>query len=403
MRRFIRAFAVLAALALVGACGSDDGDSGNGGGGGGGASGEPIVVGYIGDLTGPNTGSEVPYLNGIRAGIAWVNENGGVNGRPIELLVEDSKFDVATGTQAFQRLAPKDEMVAMMGLNGSSVISALAPEVDKLGIPLVGPAATTEDGLASENFYNLQASLADQGAALVKYLLEQQPGAKVGTAVINVASGTEWEEVIRKEVPANGGTTVGFEKLEPGAVEATSQARALKDADVVTVHGNVPLAVVLVKALNEQGTEVPVYASYGSAGETLWEGVGDVDTDTIFGVNGWSMYYDEGAEGRKELQEAIELAGLKESDLGSTAGFTQGYVAARILAEAMKEAGDDLTRESLHEALRREEGFSTYGFAGDINWSGGAPHAGVKQVRIYGWDADKGQIVAVTDLIGAED
>ncbi len=403
MRRLIRAFALLAALALVGAACGDDGDSGNGGGGGGGgASGDPIIVGYIGDLTGPNTGSEVPYLNGIRAGVAWVNENGGVNGRPIELRVEDSKFDVATGTAAFQRLAPNEDMVAMMGLNGSSVIAALAPEVDKLGIPLVGPAATTEEGLASENFYNLQASLDDQGTALVKYLMEQQPGAKVGTAVINVASGTEWEDVIREAVPANGGTAVGFEKLEPGSVEASSQARALRDSDVVTVHGNVPLAVVLVKALHDQGTDVPVYASYGSAGETLWEGVGDVDTDTIFGVNGWSMPYAD-VDGKAELDEAIELAGLGEDDLGTTAGFTQGYVAARILAEAMTEAGDDLTRESLHEALRRDEGFDTFGFAGEINWSGGAPHEGVKQVRIYGWDADKGQIVAVTDLIGAED
>jgi len=397
MRRGFRVLAVLAALALVGACGSDGDDSGNGGSSGG----KAITVGYIGDLTGPNTGSEVPYLNGIRAGIAWVNENGGVNGRKIELQVEDSKFDVATGTQAFQRLAPNKDMVAMMGLNGSSVIAALAPEVDKLGIPVVGPAATTEPGLASENFYNLQASLEDQGTALVKYLMEQQPGAKVGTAVINVASGTEWEDVIKEAVPANGGTTTGFEKLEPGAVEANSQAQALKGSDVVTVHSNVPLAVVLVKALHAQGSDVPVYASYGSMGETLWKGVGDVDTDKIFGVNGWSMYYAD-AEGKADLDEAIKLTKLKKDDLGTTAGFTQGYVAARILAEAMKDAGDDLTRESLHKALRRSEGFDTYGFAGHVDWSGGAPHKGVQQVRIYGWDADKGQIVAVTDLLGGK-
>lgn len=400
-------FVVVALLSACGSSGSDSSDplggSGDGSAGTGGSSASgPIQVGYIGDFTGPNTGSEVPYVNGIRAGIEWVNNNGGVNDRKIELKVEDSKFDVATGTAAFQRLAPNDDMVAMMGLNGSSVIAALAPEVDKLGIPVVGPAATTEEGLASENFYNLQASLEDQGTALVKYLMEQQPGAKVGTAVINVASGTEWESVIKAAVPANGGTTVGFEKLEPGAVEASSQASALKNSDVVTVHSNVPLAVVLVKALHAQGTDVPVYASYGSMGETLWQGVGDVDTNKIFGVNGWAMYYAD-VEGADDLSDAIELAGLSKEDLGSTAGFTQGYVAARILAEAMTDAGDDLTRESLHKALRRTEGFDTYGFAGPVNWSGGAPHKGVEQVRIFGWDEAKGQIVPETDFISAED
>jgi len=365
------------------------------------ATGDPIQIGYIGDLTGPNTGSEVPYLNGIRLAVETVNANGGVNGRPIELLVEDSRFDVATATAAYQKLIANDDMVGMMGFNGSSVIAALAPEVDRVGIPVVGPAATTAEGLASPNFYNLQATLEDQGQALAQYIAENYPEPAVATAVINVASGTEWEAVMDEAIPANGGTNVAFEKLEPGAVEATSQVSEIErsGATVVTIHSNVPLAVVLLKEMQAQGLELPVFGSYGAAGETLWKSAGDFDTSQIFGVNGWAMHYAD-VEGGPALEAAIEEYGLSAEDLGSTPGFTQGYVAGLILAEALGEAGDNPTRESLSAALQRPEGYDTYGFAGHLDWST-APRYGVREVRIFGWDADAQQIVALSDAITA--
>lgn len=120
-----------AALALSG-CGSDSSDSASSNGGGGEAEdSSPLRIGVITSPTGPYApiGKEVVEL------AEWVektvNADGGVDGRQIELLIEDDQLNPETGTKAAERLISQEEVSAIIGTISSAVslaVSAVAAQ-----------------------------------------------------------------------------------------------------------------------------------------------------------------------------------------------------------------------------------------------------------------------------------
>ncbi|RME64156.1 MAG: branched-chain amino acid ABC transporter substrate-binding protein, partial [Caldilineae bacterium] len=75
--------------------------------------GEPIKIGAIFDLTGPTSDVGKPYAEGVQAYVAWANENGGINGRPIELISQDYAYDVATAEQLYSQFVEEGAVVFM--------------------------------------------------------------------------------------------------------------------------------------------------------------------------------------------------------------------------------------------------------------------------------------------------
>ena len=90
-RRLAGAVLLAGALAFVAGCGDDEepgAATGNGGG-------EPYVFGASSDISGPVAATYAPILEGFRVYVDWLNEQGGIDGHPIELLIRDHKSDPA--------------------------------------------------------------------------------------------------------------------------------------------------------------------------------------------------------------------------------------------------------------------------------------------------------------------
>jgi branched-chain amino acid transport system substrate-binding protein len=114
---------LVALLALAGglvACGDDDSGSSDGGtaaadtAAGGAASGEPIKIGNITAITGFG-GIFEPFLEGLQSYVDWKNENGGVDGRPLELISLDDGGDPAKNAALARQLVDEDGVVALVG------------------------------------------------------------------------------------------------------------------------------------------------------------------------------------------------------------------------------------------------------------------------------------------------
>src|SRR3974390_259212 len=107
---------------------------------------EPIKIGMFVPFTGP----PALRINGhqIYAGTAaWLtlfNEAGGHHGRPIELLVEDSGYDIAKTAAAIRKLAEEDGVVAFLNANGTPQITAAMPYIQSRKLPLLLPFAGAE-------------------------------------------------------------------------------------------------------------------------------------------------------------------------------------------------------------------------------------------------------------------
>jgi branched-chain amino acid transport system substrate-binding protein len=86
-----------------------------------------ILLGSIQDLSGPIAGFGKQIRNGMELRVAEANEQGGVNGRKVKLLVEDSKYDPRNAVLAAQKLVNQEKIFAMVGHLGTAQNMAAMP------------------------------------------------------------------------------------------------------------------------------------------------------------------------------------------------------------------------------------------------------------------------------------
>ena len=83
-----------------------------------------IVVGAHEVLTGPGSAWGVPVANGMKMAVEEINSAGGVNGRKIKLIIEDSAYDPKRAVLATQKLIERDQIFSMVGAMGSPTVLA---------------------------------------------------------------------------------------------------------------------------------------------------------------------------------------------------------------------------------------------------------------------------------------
>jgi branched-chain amino acid transport system substrate-binding protein len=87
---------------------------------------EPVKIGMVNPLTGVLSALAQSEVDGARYAEAEINKKGGILGRPVQLLVEDSANDVGTGVQKTQKLIDRDQVAAILGDVNSGIAYAMS-------------------------------------------------------------------------------------------------------------------------------------------------------------------------------------------------------------------------------------------------------------------------------------
>ncbi|WP_027575453.1 ABC transporter substrate-binding protein [Bradyrhizobium sp. WSM1743] len=103
-----------------------------------------IVIGTHQDLSGPIKGWGVPVSNGMKMAVEEVNAAGGINGRKIRLVVEDSGYDPKKAVLASQKLIERDKIFAMVGPMGSPTVLAAQDILLDAGVLQLFPLTAAE-------------------------------------------------------------------------------------------------------------------------------------------------------------------------------------------------------------------------------------------------------------------
>ncbi len=98
---------------------------------------EPLKIGMVATLTGPAAEVGRYQTQGAKLAAEEVNKAGGVLGRPIELVIEDSQSTNPGSVLAFSKLAGDKEIPAFIGPTFSTQIHAIAPDIQRLGKPVM--------------------------------------------------------------------------------------------------------------------------------------------------------------------------------------------------------------------------------------------------------------------------
>jgi branched-chain amino acid transport system substrate-binding protein len=140
-----------------------------------------IILGMHTDLSGPAATYGVSSSNAIKMRFDEVNEAGGIQGRKIKLIVEDTQYQVPRAVQAGTKLINRDHIFAMVAALGTPMNNALFKEQFEAGVPNLFPLSAARSMYLPFNRLKFvgAATYVDQIRAGIKYFVEKKGKKKV--------------------------------------------------------------------------------------------------------------------------------------------------------------------------------------------------------------------------------
>lgn len=314
--------------------------------------GEPIVLGQSAALSGPASMLGTEMARGMNAYFNQVNEHGGVNGHPIKLITLDDGYEPERTKANTQKLINEDKVVALIGYVGTPTSVAVLKDVKAANLPFVGPytgADSLRDG-KYDNIYNIRASYNDEALRIAKEF-DGMGLHRVGVVAQNDAFGQ-----------------AGLRAIQ----EAVKQYPNMKLIWTESVERNsIDVHVAVAKIASEKVDLVYVVSAYGTTGELIKKArtagyVGVFSTLSFVGEEPLAQSAGAAAQGvmvpavmpsphseptalSSEYRKAI--AHNAPNGVYSYASM-EGYVAARVMVEALKRVNGNITPEAIDKELR---------------------------------------------------
>jgi branched-chain amino acid transport system substrate-binding protein len=117
--------------------------------------GQPVKIGYVNPLTGSTANLALPEVQGARFAVQEINQNGGILGRQVQLLVEDSATDVGTGVEKALKLINRDNINVLCGDANSAIANAIAQVTTQHRIYHIVPGGHTDPITGSNCKWNV--------------------------------------------------------------------------------------------------------------------------------------------------------------------------------------------------------------------------------------------------------
>ena len=182
---------------------------------------DEVLVGTLQDLSGPIAAFGKSARNGMQLRADEVNEQGGVHGRKIRLITEDSGYDPKKAVLAAQKLAQRDKIFVTAGNIGTPIAMATMPIFFEKNIPHLFPltAARQMYEPLHKLKYSFAATYFDQVRSGIKYLNKAKADRKWCIIYQDDDFGTE----------VLGGAEQGLKDIGKALVEKTSYKRGSTD------------------------------------------------------------------------------------------------------------------------------------------------------------------------------
>lgn len=325
-----------------------------------------IKVGQSIALTGPLSELGIAMHQGAKAGFAAINAKGGVNGQKIELNAVDDGYDVQRSLENVKGFLADRSTFALFNCMGTPMIEAMLPSVLESGIPFFAPfsGALSARPANANNVFNIRASYPEEAQQLVQHL------ATVGIKRIAIAY---QNNTFGKEIFAGTQLAMAKFNVEATAIVTVENSAADAASAAAKVATSQPQAVLLglagkptiefVKAIRAQRKGLPLYAlSIMGAAATLKAIGGDatgIAVSQVVPLPSNSMM-----PVVRDFQQAWKASSttLEPSHLA-----LEGYINARVFAEALRRAGKSPSRNAFIDSTWAMKKFDLGGF--DVSFS----------------------------------
>src|SRR6266403_186349 len=357
-----------------------------------------IVMGMHTDLSGPAATYGVSSSNAVKMRFDEVNEKGGIHGRKIKLIIEDTQYQVPRAVQAGAKLINRDRIFAMVAGLGTPMNNALFKDQLDAGVPNLFPLSAARSMF--EPFHKLKfygaATYVDQVRAGINYFVTKKGKKALCAMYQDTDFGKEVLDGVQIQVEKMKLKLAETTTHKPTDQDFTAQITKLKAAgcDLIVLGTIVRDSIVPYATARKIGwTDVDflgsaasydlfVAAAQGGVTEGLYaRGLTDMPYRDTFGpaAQAWFDRYKERYKNDPNI------------------GAIYGHVAADLTALGLEKAGADLTLNSFVKGLESIRGYRDIFNGPEANF-GPDKHQGANSSFLAGVKA--GRWVRLTDPLG---
>ncbi len=261
---------------------------------------DTFKIGVMESLTGPGETYGTVSLQAKQMAAAEINAAGGVNGKNLELIAEDSKCAAQDAITAYKKLTDSDGVKIILGTSCSGAMLGAAPLAEGDGVIMFSGLATNPD-IASAGDYIFRTAMNDLQLGIETGNVMWADGIRT-LATINES--TDYAEGVRRtsveQFEKLGGKVVGSENYSSDVTDFRTQLAKLTGAEPDAIHIAAQSEFsggTIVKQLAELGYDGPIYSEIVVVGTTALDIAGDAAT------------------GLKAITAELDPANLKSSEV----------------------------------------------------------------------------------------
>ncbi len=307
----------------------------------------PFRIGVMESVTGPGDTYGNVAVQAKQLAADEINEAGGVNGRRLELIVEDSKCSAQDAIVAYRKLTDVDGVKIILGTSCSGAMLGAAPLAESDGVILFSGLATNPD-IANAGDYIFRTAMSDSQLGIDAGNVLWADGIRK-LATLNEE--TDYAEGVRRttvdQFEELGGEVVAEERYVSDATDFRTSLTKLINAgpDAILIASQSEASGgTIIKQVRELGYEGPLYSDIVAAGATALEVAG------------------EAATGLKAIIADLDPSNAKGREVISNFSARYDYVTlpwylgsayddVYITAECLKETGDDQDADGMRDCL----------------------------------------------------
>ncbi len=340
------------------------------------------------DMSGPTSESQSTWVKGFQDFMRKINEAGGVNGRKINVLAEDNKFNAAQDKIIYEKFVSQTPVLGISGMGSSGGQVALAPTIRAGKVPVLGTYTPTKALIepASPLTYHGMCAYKPMAQTSVGYFVDtlKLKAPKVVTVSIESAGGKEYHDFIAEAIAKFGGTATPV-TMKVTAVDVTPQVLEIMNLkpDFITIYGVPNTAILTMKALAQYGVKIPAVGITYLATPQIYAAMGPAAGANYFVATCLSPGSSDDSPGNKELSAFADKVG--RGALKEDINYAAGWIVADLVRDRITALGPNVTRARLVESMAKGFVAENGGVTAPITYTA-TDHDGPKVHKFVGFD-----------------
>lgn len=335
-----------------------------------------ILIGQTVGLTGTVAGPVLETNEGALAYLKEVNERGGVHGRKIEMVMLDDKFDPALTLKNAEQLIKQERVFMLFGGRGTPHTQGIIPLLMANKVPLLAPntgAAVFHEPVVPMLF-NVRAPYHDEIAKAVEHF------STIGVKSISLL---HVDDAFGRDGLEGFNRAMAKHNLKPTAISTFARVNPDFNAAADEVIKPDPRALIIVssakntagviKAIRAKSGKMQIMTMSNNSSAAFFEDLGEAGVGVIVSQITPAPHLVSTPLG----QEFLDL--VKKHKVTISYAAMEGFVNAKVMVEALRRAGRDLTRERMVRAL---ESMQRVDFGGIMVTYGPGDHSGSEFVEL---------------------